>query len=158
MSPSDDDVNVLPQKFSRDFADTPGPSLSPAILDCDILSHNPAEIPQAGDEGSHPRFPDRRIRAKDSDTPWLIYLLRIGGKRPRGKTATKTSDEFPPLHMSFPPLPRAHSGRITIMRFSGLGLLPRSHTRTVAHPRLPNLRMLQWLRGVRQKPSAFRFH
>jgi hypothetical protein len=92
----------LPQEFSRDFADTPGPSLSPAILDCDILSHNPAEFAQTCDKTGCPRTPDRRTRAKESDTPWFTSVLRVGRKRPCRKTSTKTFDEFPPLHEPFP--------------------------------------------------------
>jgi hypothetical protein len=55
-----------------------------------------------------PGFPDRRIRAKDPDTPRIAYLLRVGGKRPRDNAATKTSNELPSLHKLSPA--RSHSG------------------------------------------------
>src|SRR5262249_18617631 len=97
-----DDINVLPQEFSGDFANAFRASHRPTVLGRDGLTFNPTQFPQAVDKGGYPWTPNGRIRAKNSDTPWLPYLLRVRAKWPRDNTATKTSNELPSLHELHP--------------------------------------------------------
>ena len=80
----DDDVHVEPCELARDFGESLGSSLHPAVLNRDGASLEPAKLAQSLHEGIDPFARSRaRIGYRESDRRRLAALLRPRYERPR---------------------------------------------------------------------------
>src|SRR5262245_47564694 len=101
---SDDDVWLQADQFDRSSARTLGLAAAPANIEPGIAVV-PAELLKSFPERRKPILPLRITFAhchQHADASQLPPLLRARRERPRGYTAAKKCDEFPPPHGAYP--------------------------------------------------------
>ena len=93
------DIDLEADKLSRDLDVALAAPLSPAILNRDIATLDPAEFVESLYKRGDPLAPGRRRgSAQESDSRQLARLLRVRGERPCGRASEKR-DELSSLQM-----------------------------------------------------------